>query len=101
MAKFEKGNKIGNRFSKDKQPEENGRKPKIRALDILLAEVVGDEGMSKVIAALQKAAEKGNVYAAQCLLDRQYGKAKQPIELEGKVELTPSIIVKQPDEPAN
>ena len=29
MAQFEKGNKIGNRFSSDNQPKKNGRKPSL------------------------------------------------------------------------
>ena len=32
MALFEKGNKKGNRFSKDNQPENPGRKPKIYSI---------------------------------------------------------------------
>ena len=29
MALFEKGNKIGNRFSSDNQPQNSGRKPSV------------------------------------------------------------------------
>ena len=32
MGKFQKGNKIGNRFSADNQPDGRGRKPKLRAI---------------------------------------------------------------------
>lgn len=90
---FQKGNKLGKKFSKENQPEENGRKPKIPALDILLGEVVGEDGMKEIIQAMQKEAKKGNVQAANCILDRQFGKAKQQIDLKQETTGELNVVV--------
>lgn len=82
-------------FSKEHQPEKNGRPKKLPALDILMGRLLGEDeesGVSKmdeILKALYDKALKGDVKAAEILLDRGYGKAKQVIEGEMRVtELT-------------
>ena len=65
-----------------------GRPPKLPRLDVLLANVLGEEkdGITKaerILQTLQKEAEGGNVRAAEVLLERAYGKSKQPHEVSG------------------
>lgn len=66
----------------------NGRPKKLPALDVLIAEVMGEEkdGVSAAEAILKKLrqqAASGNIKAAEMLLDRAYGKPKQPVEHSG------------------
>lgn len=73
-------------FSKDNQPEKNGRKPKLPQLDILLADVLGEdkdgiEAAKAILMALRAKATKGDVRAAEVLLERAYGKSKQVVDL--------------------
>ncbi len=73
-------------FSKDNQPEKNGRKPKLPQLDILLADVLGEdkdgiEAAKAILMALRAKATKGDVRAAEVLLERAYGKSKQIVDL--------------------
>lgn len=72
----------------------NGRPKKLPDLDKLMAEVLGPnkegrDGMQVIIEALLKKAAKGDVKAAELLLNRGYGKAKQFISMnhEGGVNL--------------
>ena len=63
----------------DKNPERinrNGR-PKKVALDVILADIMDEKGLTSMLKALHKAALKGNVRAAEMLLDRYYGKSLQ------------------------
>lgn len=73
-------------FSKENQPEKNGRKPKLPQLDILLADVLGEdkdgiEAAKAILMALRAKATKGDVRAAEVLLERAYGKSKQIVDL--------------------
>lgn len=68
-----------------------GRPKKIPALDDLLAEVLSEEKDGKtaaqvILMALRAKAAKGDVRAAEVLLERAYGKPKQEIKLENEVE---------------
>ena len=87
----------------DTRINKNGRPPKLPKLDDLMAEVLGkdDKGKSaaqKILTAIYEKALKGDVKAAELLLDRGYGKVKQshtltgedgkPIELKHSFELT-------------
>ena len=73
-------------FNKDYQPEKNGRKPKLPQLDVLLADVLGEdkdgiEAAKAILMALRAKATKGDVRAAEVLLERAYGKSKQVVDL--------------------
>lgn len=75
-------------FKKGQSGNPKGRQKKLPALDALLADVLGgenpDESEAKnVLEALLKQAKKGNVQAAVAVLDRAYGKPKQPVEHSG------------------
>lgn len=68
----------------DERRANNGRKPKLPALDILLADVLGEDkdgttAAEAILKALRAKATRGDIRAAEVLLDRAYGKAKQTI----------------------
>lgn len=74
-------------FKKGFDPRRNvkGHPPKIPALDTLLAEVLSEEkdGVSAakaILMALRARASKGDVRAAEALLDRAYGKSAQIVD---------------------
>jgi hypothetical protein len=77
----------------DKHPEninKGGRPKKLPDLDKMLASVLGsiDDDKSpahEIIMALYRKAKLGDVRAAELLLERAYGKIKQPIEHSGSV----------------
>jgi len=74
LKPFQKGN-----------PGGPGRPKKLPKLDELMAEVLGEEkdgitAAQAILSALRAKASKGDVKAAQLLLDRGYGKAKETIE---------------------
>jgi hypothetical protein len=63
----------------DKNPERinrNGR-PKKLALDLILADILDEKGLTNMLKSLHKSALKGNIRAAELLLDRYYGKIIQ------------------------
>lgn len=75
-------------FKKGQSGNPNGAPKKIPQLDKLLAEVLGEEkdgidAAKAILMALRSKATKGDVRAAEILLDRAYGKAKQTIENTG------------------
>lgn len=88
MAKLN-GAKDGVPFKKnDPRINKEGRPKKLPDLDTLLAEVLGAEkgnrtAMQMILAALCRKAQRGDVRAAELLLDRGYGKliARQQIEM--------------------
>ena len=78
----------------------NGRPKKLPDLDILMAEVLGEEKDGKtaaqaILAALRAKAAKGDIRAAEVLLNRGYGLPKQKIEHSGDV--TAPVIFKLDD----
>ena len=84
----------GKKFQAGNNANPNGRPRKLPNLDKLLGDVLGTEednkdGWAVIIEALKKKAAKGDVRAAELLLNRGYGKAKQFINLnhEGGVNL--------------
>jgi hypothetical protein len=84
------------KFKKGTTGNPNGRPKKLPELDVLLAEVLGEEKDGKtaaqaILAALRAKATKGDVRAAEVLLDRAWGKAKQSIEHSGSIE-TPIVL---------
>lgn len=88
----------GKKFQPGQSGNPKGRPKKIPALDKLLSEVLGsaddeDSEMKAVIEALIKRAKKGDVRAAEVLLDRSYGKPKQEIALDGlKINITRKVV---------
>lgn len=73
----------------DERRNLKGRPLKLPDLEHLLAEVLGEEKEGKtaaqaILAALRAKASRGDVRAAEVLLDRAYGKAKQSLEMTGK-----------------
>jgi hypothetical protein len=75
----------GKKMKKGETLNPNGRPRKLPELDKLLADVLGEEkdGVSAgeaILKALRAKATKGDVRAAEVLLDRAYGKARQTID---------------------
>jgi hypothetical protein len=78
-------------FSSERQPEKNGRPKKLPELDKLLADVLGEDGIEAakaILMALRSKATKGDVRAAEVLLDRAYGKSQQNVNVSGGLNLT-------------
>lgn len=75
-------------FKKGQSGNPKGRAPKLPDLHILLADVLGKESNGRtaaeaILTALQAKAAKGDVRAAEVLLDRAWGKVKQDIGFTG------------------
>ena len=69
-------------YKKGQTGNPNGRPRKLPELDKLLAEVMGEEkdgltAAEAILKALRAKATKGDIRAAEVLLDRAYGKPKQ------------------------
>jgi hypothetical protein len=93
------------KFKKGQSGNPKGRPPKLPQLDKLLDSVLGEEkdGMTAaeaILKALRLKAAKGDVRAAEVLLDRAYGKAKQPIDHTTKGEAITKIerVIVRPNE---
>ena len=91
MAK--RGGKISpaTEFKKGQSGNPNGRPKKLPEIDKLLADVLGEEkdgltAAEAILKALRAKASKGDIRAAEVLLDRAYGKAKQSIETQMNVD---------------
>ena len=85
------------KFKKGQTGNPNGRPRKLPELDKLLADVLGEEkdGITAgeaILKALRAKATKGDVRAAEVLLDRAYGKAKQTMDANVNM-LEPLVIV--------
>ena len=75
-------------FKKGVSGNPKGTPKKIPQLDVLLADVLGEEkdgieAAKAILMALRSKAVKGDVRAAEVLLDRAYGKASQSLTLDG------------------
>jgi hypothetical protein len=80
-------------FKKGQSGNPNGRPKKLPELDKLLADVLGEEkdgvtAAEAILKALRAKAAKGDIRAAEVLLDRGYGKAKQSVEHTGIETIT-------------
>ena len=91
--------KIEPRWKKGETGNPNGRPKKLPALDLIMANVLGAEkdGISAgeaIIMKLREQALKGDIKAAQILLDRGWGKPKQNIDIttQGEKVTVPTII---------
>ena len=74
-------------FKKGQSGNPNGRPKKLPQLDVLLGNVLGEEkdgltAAEAILKALRLKATKGDVRAAEVLLDRAYGKAMQKQETD-------------------
>lgn len=96
-----KGGKISpeTEFKKGQSGNPNGRPKKLPSLDLIMANVMGQEkdgitAAEAIIMKLREQAAKGDIKAAQLLLDRAYGKAKQNIDIttQGEKVTVPTII---------
>lgn len=97
-------NIIPHKFKKGQSGNPNGRPRKLPELDKLLADVLGEEkdGITAgeaILKAIRAKAAKGDVRAAELLLDRAYGKPKQSID--NNINTTePLVIVRtEPSKP--
>lgn len=75
------------KFKKGQSGNPNGRPKKLPQLDVLLSNVLGEEkdgltAAEAILKALRLKATKGDVRAAEVLLDRAYGKAMQKQETD-------------------
>jgi hypothetical protein len=75
-----------------------GRPPKLPDLDKLLADVLGEEKDGRtaaevILMALRAKAAKGDIRAAEVLLDRAFGKAKQHVDLNTTI---PTVVIQYP-----
>lgn len=76
-------------YKKGQTGNPNGRPKKLPELDKLLAEVLGEEqngatAAETILKVLRLKAAKGDIRAAEILLDRAYGKARQTVDLTEK-----------------
>jgi hypothetical protein len=76
-----------------------GRPKKLPSIDLIMTNVMGDEkngitAAEAIIMKLRDMATKGDIKAAQLLLERAYGKAKQDIDIttQGDKVTVPTII---------
>lgn len=88
-------------FKKGQSGNPNGQPKKLPAIQKLLAEVLGEEkdgveAAKAILMALRAKATKGDTRAAEILLDRAYGKAKETIDMTSTI-----INVKVPGENDN
>lgn len=78
-----------------------GRPPKLPDLEKLLAKVLdgekdGKTAAERILDALEAKAAKGDIRAAEVLLDRGYGKVKETIQLNGEItEIRRTVISKK------
>mgnify|MGYP000971665446 CR=1 FL=1 len=94
----------GKKIPKGQSGNPKGRPKKIPELRELLANVLGDEKDGKsaaeaILMALRNKAIKGDVRAAELLLDRAYGKAKQDVDVEMRMQEV--LMPKPPSEASN
>lgn len=87
------------KFSKGQSGNPNGRPKKLPSIDLLMAEVMGEEkdgitAAQAILNMLRGKAAKGDIKAAQLLLERAYGKSKQNIDIttQGEKVTIPTII---------
>lgn len=85
-------------FPKGNNANPNGRPKKLPHLDKLLDDVLGEEkdgltAAEAILKALRSKATKGDIRAAEILLDRAYGKAKQTLDVKAEVT-TDKVVMK-------
>jgi hypothetical protein len=93
----------GRKMKKGETLNPNGRPKKLPELDKLLADVLGEEkdGITAgeaILKALRAKASKGDVRAAEVLLDRAYGKAKQTMDVSVSKKNLPEWLNEEDEE---
>lgn len=88
----------GKKFEKGETGNPNGRPKKLPELDKLLADVLGEKkdgitAAEAILKALRAKATKGDIRAAEVLLDRGWGKIKQEISANVEVSGIKSILI--------
>lgn len=89
---------VHSRFKKGQTGNPKGRPPKLPKLDELLASVMSEErngltAAEAVLRSLLVKATKGDVRAAELLLDRTFGKQRTDIDVTtGGQPITPPIL---------
>lgn len=70
-------------FKKGEDPRRNikGAPKKLPLLELIMAEEMTPEKIRTMINAMQKQVDKGNVSAFNSLMDRGYGRVKQPVDI--------------------
>ncbi len=101
MAKKDKPSNL-KPFKKGIDPRRNtkGQPPKLPALDMLMAKILGREkdgqtAAEAILINLFNQANKGNLKAAEMLLDRGYGKPKQQTDITSNGETIKPISLKE------
>jgi hypothetical protein len=89
-------------FKKGQSGNPNGR-PKMPDLSEAISKVLADEkdgktALDAVLMALRNKAVKGDVRAAQELLDRAFGKSKQSMDVTTGGEMINKLVFKMPDD---
>lgn len=84
-------------FKKGQSGNPNGRPKKLPELDILMADVLGEEkngipAAKAILMALEAKARKGDIRAAEVLLNRGYGFPKQSITNNKERNVTIRIV---------
>ena len=97
-------NVLPHKFKKGQTGNPNGRPRKLPELDKLLADVLGEEkdGITAgeaILKAIRARAAKGDVRAAELLLDRAYGKPKQSIDNNITTTEPLVIVLTEPSQP--
>lgn len=97
MANYESIRGKGNRWKKGESGNPKGR-PKLPSMKAIMEAVLGDVQNGKsaaeaIMMAMRNKAIKGDVRAAEFIIDRAYGKAKENIELSGSTNM---VIMPQP-----
>ncbi len=89
-------------FKKGKDDRRNlkGRPTKLPELDKLLIDVLGEEkdgieAAKAVLMALRNKAIRGDVRAAEVLLERAYGKTKQNLDLKAEIVNYNTVLTKK------
>ena len=90
----------------DPRINKEGRRKKLPHREELLANVLGEEKDGKtaaeaILMALRSKATRGDVRAAEVLLERAFGKVKQPIENSGETKQIIEFIGGYPSTPKN
>lgn len=88
-------------FKKGRSGNPRGRPKKLPELDKLLADVLGEEkdgltAAEAILKAIRSKAFRGDVRAAEVLLDRAWGKAKQSIDHTTDGKQIPTAVIHVP-----